>query len=163
MVSRISETLLLDNPYNPDARGNADLRDPNHADIAFLNQDNQLNCQLLKVSHHGSKNGTSYEYIVKMSPSHFAISCDCDPEYPVSWRYKFPHPISRLIIGEETKSFNASSSQIPDLDSLSSKTGSTAELGTIIYSINRGGAVKRIALADGKHERVSVADFENHL
>lgn len=149
--------------YPPDSHGTPDMRDPNRDDIAFLNQENQLNCQLLKVAHHGSKRGTSYEYIEKLSPSHFVIPCDRDSEYQSNWRHKFPHPITRLIIGEESDVFSANSSQIPDVTGLAGSTGTTASLGTLVYRITRGGSVTRFALGDVKHARVSVADLVNNL
>lgn len=149
--------------YPQDNRGRPDMRDPNRDDIAFLNKENQLNCQLLKVAHHGSKRGTSYEYIEKLSPSHFAVSCDQNSEYQLNWRHKFPHPITRLIIGEEADLFAANSSQIPDVADLERSTGTTAQLGTLIYRITRGANVTRFALGDDKHGRVNVSDFVNNL
>lgn len=149
--------------YPPNSEGKPDMRDPDHDRLVFLSQANQLNCQLLKVSHHGSKRGTSYEYLEKLSPTHFAIPCDLDSEYSSTWKHKFPHPITRLILGEEAKAFTASSSKIPRTVDLQEKVGTTAELGTLIYTITRGGRVKRVALGDAKHSRVSVADFEANL
>ena len=149
--------------YPTDSDGAADMRDPNHEDIAFLNLENQLNCQLLKVAHHGSKRGTSYEYIEKLAPTNFAISCDQDPEYQSNWRYKFPHPITRLIIGEEADVYNADSAQIPSVDDLDQRTATTAQLGTLIFRITRGGQVTRYTLGDSKHGRVTVADLLNTL
>lgn len=149
--------------YPTDSDGDMDRRDPNHNDIVFLNQENQLNCQLLKVSHHGSKRGTSYEYIEKLSPSHFAIPCDLDSEYQSNWRHKFPHPITRLIIGEEANVFDADSSDIPAVPDLDDSTGITARHGTLVYRITRNARVTRFPLADAKHDRVSVADFVNNL
>lgn len=149
--------------YPHDSDGGADMRDPNRDDIAFLNQENQLNCQLLKVAHHGSKRGTSYEYIEKLSPTEFAISCDRDSEYQANWRHKFPHPITRLVIGEESGAYSATSSQIPSVPDLAQDSATTASLGSLVYAINRGGAVRRSALGDLKPERVTVAHFETNL
>ena len=149
--------------YPPKSEGKPDIRDPDHDRLVFLSQANQLNCQLLKVSHHGSKRGTSYEYLEKLSPTHFAIPCDLDSEYSSTWKHKFPHPITRLILGEEAKVFTASSTKIPRTVDLREKVGTTAELGTLIYTISGGGRVKRVALGDAKHSHVSVADFEANL
>jgi len=143
--------------------GDTDMRDPNHEGIAFLNLENQLNCQLLKVAHHGSKRGTSYEYIEKLSPTNFAITCDLNDEYQSSWRNKFPHPITRLILGEEADVFEADSTRIPSVNQLSDSTGVTAQLGTMIYRITRGGRVTRYTLGDRKHQRVTVTDLDNEL
>jgi competence protein ComEC len=58
---------------------------------------NQLNCQLLKVSHHGSKHGTSLEYLEKLNPTHFMITC-ADPTWYQSakpgWGTSWPHPLT---------------------------------------------------------------------
>lgn len=149
--------------YPRTPQGALDRRDPNRDDIAFLNQANQLNCQLLKVAHHGSKRGTSYEYIEKLSPRHLVVPCDRDSEYQSSWRHKFPHPITRLIAAEELGRFSAASSQIPDIADLDDLTATTAVHGTVIYQINRGGAVTRVELGDTKSERVTVGDLVNAL
>ncbi len=58
---------------------------------------NQLNCQLLKVSHHGSKHGTSLEYLEKLNPSHFMITCADQQWYLASkpgWGTDWPHPLT---------------------------------------------------------------------
>ncbi|MEJ2720574.1 MAG: hypothetical protein P8181_05465 [bacterium] len=149
--------------YPADSHGDPDMRDPNRTDIAFLNQANQLDCQLLKVAHHGSKRGTSYEYVEKLSPRHFAIPCDVDLDYPANWKHKFPHPITRLIIGEEANIFAADSVQIPGVSQLLASTGITAEHGTLVYRITRGGTVTRTTLGDGKHDPVTAADLRNNL
>ncbi len=149
--------------YPHEARGALDRRDPNRDDIAFLNQEDQLNCNLLKVSHHGSKRGTSYEYIEKLSPRHFVISCDLDEEYQSGWRHRFPHPITRLIVGEELRVFSLTSSKIPAVASLGATVSTTAEHGTLIYAMRRNGAVFRTPLGDAKAARVTVGDLENSL
>jgi beta-lactamase superfamily II metal-dependent hydrolase len=149
--------------YPPPSGGTPDVSAPDHDEIAFVSQANQLNCQLLKVSHHGSKRGTSYEYIEKLSPSHFAIPCDSDSAYSSTWKHKFPHPITRLILGEEVGAFTASSSAIPATSALQEKVGTTAELGTLVYKITRGGRVTRASLGETKGKRVKIADFVAHL
>jgi beta-lactamase superfamily II metal-dependent hydrolase len=149
--------------YPTGSHGRPDMRDPDREDIAFLNQTNQLNCQLLKVSHHGSKRGTSFEYIEKLSPAHFAISCDQDAEYPANWRYKFPHPITRLVIGEEAKLVEADNTEIPTVNTLAQKAKTTAQCGTLIYRMTGNGQVTSYELGDGKHDAVTVADFTDNL
>ena len=150
--------------YPPDKHGKMDMRDPNRDDIAFLSKANQLNCQLLKVAHHGSKRGTSFEYIEKLSPSHFAVPCDKNSEYQSNWRHKFPHPITRLVLGEEAGVFPPDSTKVPDvIGDLEKSMGTTARLGTLVYKISRGGRVKRFALGDAKHDRVDIARFESKL
>lgn len=56
-----------------------------------------LNCQVLKVSHHGSKHGTALEYIETLDPEYAVISCSGTSTYD------FPHDIAMLSIKEETK------------------------------------------------------------
>jgi beta-lactamase superfamily II metal-dependent hydrolase len=62
---------------------------------------NQLNCQLLKVSHHGSKHGTSLEYLEKLNPGYFMITCGSPDWYTQNkpgWGVDWPHPLARLAI-----------------------------------------------------------------
>ena len=58
---------------------------------------NPLNCQVLKVSHHGSKHGTLLEFVEKLSPGHAIVSCSSTSSYG------FPHEIAKLAL-EETSS-----------------------------------------------------------
>ena len=149
--------------YPPNSKGEPDMRDPNREEIAFLTKENQLNCQLLKVSHHGSKRGTSQEYVEKLTPSHFAVPCDRNEEYAKNWANRFPHPITRLIIGEESGVFDAAGTEIPSVDDLSARTATTAGSGTLVYRISRGGRVRRIPLGDAKQERVSLETLVSNL
>ena len=64
---------------------------------------NQLNCQLLKISHHGSKHGTSLEFLEKLTPSHVMITCANRPWYrqnEPNWGDQWPHPLVRDILRE---------------------------------------------------------------
>jgi len=149
--------------YPTDSEGNLDKRDPNAEDIAFLNHANQLNCQLLKVSHHGSKRGTSFEYVEKLSPAYYAITCDRNTQYQSNWRNKFPHAITRLIIGEESDVFDDGTTRVPSVTALSSRTSTTAQRGTLVYRITRGRTVTPHFLREGKHERVTVTRLVNNL
>ena len=56
---------------------------------------NPLDCDFLKVPHHGSKHGTSLEAIERVSPSYTAISC------MFQQNRQFPHSLARDIIEEE--------------------------------------------------------------
>lgn len=149
--------------YPFDSQGRPDMRDPNRGDIAFLNKEDQLNCQLLKVAHHGSKRGTSYEYIEKLSPRYFAIPCDLNDEYQASWRNKFPHPITRLILGEEAGIYNESSSNIPTVNTLAQRVRTTAGNGTLVYRVTRGGQTQLVTLGDTKHQPVTAALLTSRL
>jgi beta-lactamase superfamily II metal-dependent hydrolase len=57
---------------------------------------NPLNCQVLKVSHHGSKHGTALECIEVLDPEYAIVSCSG------SSTYGFPHEIALLSIKEMT-------------------------------------------------------------
>lgn len=56
----------------------------------------QLNCNLLKLAHHGSKHGSSLEYLERLTPSHVVITAG-DPNWyqtnVSNWAGKFPHPL----------------------------------------------------------------------
>jgi hypothetical protein len=137
-----------------------DKRDPNHEDLVLESREDQLKCQLLKVAHHGSKNGTSYEYLDKLDPIHFAIPCDKDAWYQSSsrtrsWKGKFPHPVTRLAIGEQAGFYNASSSQIPAPDAKRNRVGLTSLEGTMIYTVTSGGTVRRRDLCEARGTVVS--------
>lgn len=143
-----------------------DMRDAERDDIAFLSKENQLNCQLLKVSHHGSKRGTSYEYIEKLSPTHFAILCDDDKWYKekdIKWVGKFPHPITRLIIGEENKTYHVASTNVPSVNDLGSSVGLTCKNGTMIYTIKGNSQIERKDLNDNRDAFVSKNSLQQAL
>ncbi len=55
-----------------------------------------LNCQILKVPHHGSKHGTALEYVERLDPEYAVVSCS------ESSRHGFPHDIALLSLMEET-------------------------------------------------------------
>ena len=56
---------------------------------------NPLNCQVLKVSHHGSKHGTSLECVETIDPEYAIVSCSG------SSSYGFPHEIALLSLMEK--------------------------------------------------------------
>ncbi|MFW9991771.1 MAG: ComEC/Rec2 family competence protein [Candidatus Odinarchaeota archaeon] len=53
---------------------------------------NPLKCNILKISHHGSKRGTSFEYIERLRPNHAVISCGT--------RFSMPDEITESILRE---------------------------------------------------------------
>ncbi|UCE36202.1 MAG: MBL fold metallo-hydrolase [Thermoplasmata archaeon] len=53
-----------------------------------------LNCNVLKVAHHGSKHGTALEYVEKLDPEYAIVSCSD------SSRHGFPHEIAWLSLKE---------------------------------------------------------------
>jgi beta-lactamase superfamily II metal-dependent hydrolase len=66
---------------------------------------NQLDCQLIKVSHHGSKHGTSLEYLEKLTPKYYMITCADNPWYQLNkpgWGTDWPHPLTSSAINEVT-------------------------------------------------------------
>jgi beta-lactamase superfamily II metal-dependent hydrolase len=61
----------------------------------------QLKCDLLRVSHHGSKHGTSLEYLERIQPNRVVISCASDAWYgqhKPDWVGKFPHELTRKTL-----------------------------------------------------------------
>lgn len=145
-----------------------DKRDPRHPDLVFLSSGNQLDCDLLKVAHHGSKRGTSYEYIEKLSPVHFAITCDKDEWYQQhkkSWAGKFPHPITRLIIGEETDIYQVPSNEIPSVAALGQNIGTSSVNGTMIYALDADPEVeiKRTDFAEDRDVSIPLDRLEEVL
>jgi len=151
-----------------DGRWVSDKRDPTHEDLVLLSQENQLNCQLLKVAHHGSKNGTSYEYVHRLSPSHFVISCDTDDWYSrrrANWVGKFPHPITRLVIGEQADLYDVASQDIPSLTDPPSqgKVAMTCHDGTVIYSVLRSYCRRDACLGDSRDQPVTAAMLDSVL
>lgn len=58
--------------------------------------EDQLACNLLRMSHHGSKHGSSLEYLERVHPRWIVISAGGDQWYGANepnWRGKFPHPL----------------------------------------------------------------------
>jgi beta-lactamase superfamily II metal-dependent hydrolase len=63
----------------------------------------QLRCHILKAAHHGSKNGNSFEYLMRMQPKHVVLTAGEDTWYRDNyprWRYNFPHHVSTTIFDE---------------------------------------------------------------
>ena len=148
-------TKHLTYPYKWDKKTKKwkpDKRDPNDPELVFLSQENQLDCDFLKVAHHGSKRGSSFEYIDKLGSSHFAITCDSKSYYDRrrTWRGKFPHSITRLILGEVTGKFAVTSNRIPSTQDLTDRVGISADMGTMIFKIFSSGRVRRIDLKEAR-------------
>jgi competence protein ComEC len=56
----------------------------------------QLKCDLLKLAHHGSKHGTSLEYLERLDPNRIVIPAGDDAWYLAhkpGWLNMFPHPL----------------------------------------------------------------------
>lgn len=73
------------------------------ASVTRSEGDNQLKCQLLKVSHHGSKHGTQMECLEKLGASHFMVTCADKAWYDVNephWKCAWPHELTDLAIKE---------------------------------------------------------------
>lgn len=63
----------------------------------------QIKCDLLRVSHHGSKHGTSLEYVERMKPNRIIYSAAPTQWYtanPSLVRGTFPHPLIEQIFDE---------------------------------------------------------------
>jgi competence protein ComEC len=72
-----------------------------NASVTRSEGNNQLNCQLLKVSHHGSKHGTSLEYLEKLTPTHFMVTCAAKTWYENNeprWGSEWPHDLTQRAI-----------------------------------------------------------------
>lgn len=63
--------------------------------IKYQRTFNPLKCKVLKVAHHGSKHGTSLEYIETLDPATAIVSCSG------SSSYGFPHEIALLSLKEK--------------------------------------------------------------
>ena len=121
---------------------------------ALLSESSPLKCTLLKMAHHGSKNGTNYECLKKLAPRHMIITCDNAKWYrkhQSSWKNSFPHPITRLIIAEHKKKKGAPAPTIPDEQFLKKKNVLTTghEDGSVVYSFNKNEKVARKSLKEG--------------
>jgi len=60
-----------------------------------------LNCNLLRISHHGSKHGSSLEQLERLDPEHIVIpagSADWYKQKQKNWKGKFPHPLVKKIL-----------------------------------------------------------------
>jgi beta-lactamase superfamily II metal-dependent hydrolase len=103
--------------------------------VTFDEDYNPLNCDFLKVPHHGSKHGTALEAIERISPSYTAISC--------MWEQKkqFPHKLAVDILKEE-----------------GSEIFVTENNGTIVYAVDDQGCEQYEALGDKNKERPKVPD-----
>ena len=100
------------------------------AQVARSEGANQLNCQLLKVSHHGSKHGTSLEYLEKLNPSYFMITCAGRQWYATSkpgWGTDWPHPLTLQTIAVLNSSADVKTSAID---------------GNLIYELTGGRAIR---------------------
>lgn len=121
------------------------------SEVPFVSRTNQLACGLLKVSHHGSKNGTAYEYLEKLSPNTFMITCDHDSWYKEkksSWAGKFPHPLTRLSIGESNGTYNSTGvnkGKIPTLKALGDKVLASSVSGSVIFELMGNNTIKQVA------------------
>lgn len=94
---------------------------------------NPLNCDFLKIPHHGSKRGIAFESIERLSPSYTAISC--------VWRQnrQFPDQLTRDIIQEE-----------------GSRLRITEDDGSIVYAVDSLGNQQFEPLGDGNNVRPAV-------
>jgi hypothetical protein len=63
----------------------------------------QLKCNLIKVSHHGSKHGTSLEYLERLDATHYVIPAGDAAWYNANlsnWSNKVPHHVVNTIVDE---------------------------------------------------------------
>lgn len=77
--------------FVPDALGLAERNDTS----------DQLKCDLLRSSHHGSMHGTDLRYIERINPNRIIISAGSQQWYEENeprWTGLFPHPVTRTIV-----------------------------------------------------------------
>ena len=63
----------------------------------------QLGCNLLRVSHHGSKHGSSLEYLERLAPRNVVVPAGDAQWYRDNvpdWEGYFPHPLVSATLGE---------------------------------------------------------------
>ncbi len=104
---------------NPDQKVKSDMAD------------NPLNCQVLKVPHHGSKHGTILEFVEHMSPKYAVVSCSQTSSYG------FPHEISLLALREEV-----------DQVTFTDGTADAQRYGTTVIICNGSNRPKIVGLGD---------------
>ena len=83
---------------------------------------NQLKCDLLKVAHHGSKHGSTLEYLEILKPNRIVYTAGDDNWYAnnmQNWANKFPHSLTKSIFSELKSNM---------------KILNTGEVGNIIYT-----------------------------
>lgn len=71
----------------------------------------QLKCDLLRLSHHGSKHGTSLEYLERLKPNRVVISCASDEwygQYKRDWAGRFPHDLTQKTLDVLKESLGSS-------------------------------------------------------
>ncbi len=129
----------------------------------YVSRDNQLKCSFLKVSHHGSKNGTSYEYLDKLKPNYVAMTTDSHGKRD---ERKFPHPITRVLLAEELAdlTLDLSDPAVPTNQGLCDcpRVGNTALCGSMVYAF-WGNSLRRKDLGDGRDNLVTGAQLGQAL
>lgn len=112
----------------------------------------QLKCDLLKLSHHGSMHGTSLEYLERIQPNRVVIPAGSDAWYQVKksdWLGDFPHPLTTKTLEVLEKS-------------LGSTIGRhiTGEEGNLIFKYNGGWTPRQVV---GFLERPDAPGFQAAL
>ena len=85
----------------------------------------QLKCNLLRISHHGSKHGTSLEYLERLKPKYVVIPAGNQQwyrNYVPDWEGDFPHPLVEKTLEVLNSSLN-----------LGLQTYITGDVGNIIF------------------------------
>jgi beta-lactamase superfamily II metal-dependent hydrolase len=115
-----------------------------HSDALGLSEreetSDQLKCDLLRLPHHGSKHGTSLEYLERLNPNRVVISCGSDQWYQhhlSNWRGDFPHDLTRQTLRVLEQ---AMGSQIEVL--------CTGEEGNLIFTYSGGWSPRSTARLD---------------
>ncbi len=96
----------------------------------------QLKCNLLRISHHGSKHGTSLEYLERMKPKHVVIPAGDQAwyrQYVPNWEGNFPHPLI-------TKTLDVLNANL--------ETHITGETGNLIFKYTGNWSPKKYVMFD---------------
>lgn len=96
----------------------------------------QLRCNLLKLSHHGSKHGNSLEYLERLDPTHVVIPAGSQPWYQNNvpqWVGKFPHPLVTQML------------DVLGVDANNIRVMGEPTVGNVIYKYSGGFSPRAIA------------------
>lgn len=146
-------TKRLTYPKADEENLSEDVRTEGTDDLVIASKVNQLSCGMLKVAHHGSKRGSSFEYLEKLDAKHYAVTCAKESKYAKNWKGKFPHPLTRMAIAEQCSPLKAGTTEIPEICGREG-VGLSSEQGTMIFTIKGTGTIKRVDLGEASNKAV---------
>ena len=132
-----------------------DIKGDKNPNLFLQSKISQLSCNLLKVAHHGSMNGTSFQYLEKMSPQHYAITCAKDyTPYGSKWQGSFPHPLTRVAIAQAMGRYDKIASDVPSLENWP-EVGMCYDRGSMVFTMGPRGVLSRHDLGEGRKDPVT--------